>query len=78
MNQSTITSKFQTTVPKEIRNRLDLRPGDVLRWDVDGDSIRMIPARRGFLDRRGTIRVGPGSVVHDIRRARELRGGEGV
>ena len=77
MIQSTITSKYQTTVPKEIRVKLGLRPSDVLRWEATGRDIRVVPARRGFLDRRGSLRVGPGSAADDVRRARALRGTEG-
>ena len=78
MTQSTITSKYQTTVPKEVREKLGLRPQDVLRWEVVGDMIRILPAQRGFLERRGSIRVGKGSVVDDIRRARKMRGRKDV
>ncbi|MEM8962266.1 MAG: AbrB/MazE/SpoVT family DNA-binding domain-containing protein [Acidobacteriota bacterium] len=76
MTQSTITSKFQTTVPKEVREKLGLKPQDVLCWEVSGKDIRVIPARRSFLDRRGSFQVGPGSVVDDIRHARETREAE--
>lgn len=74
MAQSTLTSKFQTTVPKEIRDRIGLRPRDVLCWEVVGNELRIVPARRGFLDRRGSLRVGPGSPTEDIRQARAERG----
>ena len=74
MTQSTITSKYQTTVPKEVRQKLGLRPRDVLCWEVVGGDVRIVPARRSFLDRRGSLHVGPGSVVEDVRRARTLRG----
>ena len=76
MTQSTITSKYQTTVPKEVRQKLGLRPRDALRWEVLGGEARVVPARRGFLDRRGTVSVGPGSPVDDVRTARALRGSE--
>ncbi len=76
MPQSLITAKYQTTVPKEIRQKLDLRSGDTLRWEVVGRDIRVVPARRGFLDRRGSLHVGPGSAVDDVREARRLRGTE--
>lgn len=76
MPQSLITTKYQTTVPKEIRQKLDLRSGDVLRWEVVDRDIRIVPARRSFLDHRGSVRVGPGSVVDDVRQARRLRGTE--
>jgi antitoxin PrlF len=32
---STITAKGQTTVPKEIRDRLKLKPGDKIEYVVD-------------------------------------------
>ena len=76
MAQSTLTSKYQTTVPKEIRLKLGLQPRDVLRWEATDRDVRVVPARRGFLDRRGSLRVGPGSAVDDVRRARALRGTE--
>ncbi len=76
MPQSLITAKYQTTVPKEVRQRLDLRSGDVLRWEVVGDDIRVVPARRGFLERRGSLHVGPGSAAEDVREMRRRRGTE--
>lgn len=76
MTHSTITSKFQTTVPKEIRERLRLERHDVLIWELEGDGARVRPATRRFLARRGGIAVGAGSPVEDVRRARRLRGSE--
>lgn len=78
MTESKITAKFQTTVPKEVRTKLDLRPGDTLRWEVAEGNVRMMPARRGFLDRQGSIHVGPGSAVDDVHRARKMRGRDGT
>ena len=71
---STMTSKHQTTVPKEIREKLRLEPGAVLHWDLDGKEVRVTAERPGFFALRGSIRVGKGSVVADIRKARRLRG----
>jgi len=76
MPQSLITAKYRTTVPKEIRQKLDLRSGDVLRWEVAGRDIRVVPQRRGFLDRRGSLRVAPASAADQVRAARRLRGTE--
>jgi AbrB family looped-hinge helix DNA binding protein len=39
MPTSTITSKGQTTVPKEVRDALDLEPGSKLRWEVRGGTV---------------------------------------
>lgn len=43
---SKITSKAQTTVPKDVREALGLRPGDELEWKPakDGYRVRKAPA----------------------------------
>lgn len=73
---STITSKHQTTVPKEIRERLKLAPGDVLHWELRDGEVRVSAEPPAFFARQGSIRIGRGSVVADVRRARSLRGEE--
>lgn len=78
MAKSTITVKYQTTVPKEVRQKLGVGPSDVLQWEVLGDHVRVTAARPAFLDREGTIRVGPGDPVEDVRRARKLMGIKGL
>ena len=37
MSIATITSKGQTTIPKEIRDKLNLRPGDRISFIVEAD-----------------------------------------
>ncbi len=76
MAVSTITSKNQTTVPKEIREKLRLVPGDVLYWKIQGRELRVSTDPPAFFARKGSIKVGRGSVVADIRRARLLRGSD--
>jgi len=34
---SKITSKGQTTVPREVRAALNSEPGDLIAWDVEAD-----------------------------------------
>lgn len=76
MAHSTITSKYQTTVPKEIREKLGLGPNDVLRWELAGRHAQVSLADTAFLKRQGSIRWGAGSVTEDIERARARRGTE--
>ena len=38
---STLTTKAQTTIPREVRQRLGLRPGDRLIYEIEGDSVRV-------------------------------------
>lgn len=37
MSTSTLTSKGQTTIPKDVRKRLNLHPGDRLECVIDED-----------------------------------------
>jgi AbrB family looped-hinge helix DNA binding protein len=77
MPKSTITSKGQTTVPRQVREQLGVGPGDTLRWETVGNSVHVTVSERAFLNRRGTLRMGPGSVEADIRAARDERGRDG-
>ena len=70
MAKSIITVKYQTTVPKEVREKLGVGPSDVLNWEVAGDHARVTVADPEFLKLRGSIKVGPGDPVEDVRRAR--------
>jgi len=38
MPVSKLTSKGQTTIPKEIRDKLDLKPGDRIRFFIENNS----------------------------------------
>lgn len=78
MAESTITVKFQTTVPKEIREKLGVGPGDVLKWEILGDHVQVATAESAFLLREGRIKVGPGDPVKDVQKARKLMGLKGL
>lgn len=77
MTKSTLRGKNQTTVPKEVRQKLGVGPNDALQWELAGDHVRVKAARPDFLEREGRIKVGPGDPVEDVRRARELMGRKG-
>ena len=38
---SKITSKGQTTLPKEIRDKLGVHSGDTLVYELEGNSVRL-------------------------------------
>jgi antitoxin PrlF len=54
MTYARLTAKGQVTVPKEIRERLHLEPGDVLGYEVEGDEMRVRKVQR--FDAAGTMR----------------------
>ena len=45
MVESRITSKGRTTLPKPVREALGVRPGDRVRYFIQGDEVRIIPVR---------------------------------
>jgi len=54
MSQTTISSKFQIVIPREIRTSMGLKTGEVLQVVGKGGVISLIPDRpakelRGFL-----------------------------
>lgn len=74
--QSIITSKYQTTVPKAIRQRLGLEVSDALEWSVENGKAVVAPIRGAFLRHRNTVAVGSGDIADDIERARHDRVGK--
>ena len=40
-----MTSKYQVSIPKALADRLGVRPGDDVEWEVAGDEFRVRPAR---------------------------------
>ena len=71
--QSVITSKFQTTIPKAVRERLKLSVHDTLEWKVDRGKIVVLPVQKEFLKYRNRIKTGPGKIEDDIKKARQHR-----
>ncbi len=73
--QSVITSKFQTTIPKAVRERLKLSVHDTLEWKVDQGKIVVLPVQKKFFEYRNRIKTGPGKIGEDIKLARQQRVG---
>ena len=69
MVQSTVTSKWQTTLPQPVRKALGLRPGDRVRYFVLDDEVRIVavrPLQRLF----GALRYdGPPVTLEDMEQA---------
>lgn len=63
MSESTVTTKGQTTLPKAVRQALDLGPGDRVRYVILNDGqVRLMRTRRvaglaGLLRREGQAAV---------------------
>lgn len=54
MAKTTVSSKYQIVIPKEVRTRTEVRPGQVYQVIAKGDVISLVPekpisAMRGFV-----------------------------
>ena len=54
MAKTTVSSKYQIVIPKDVRTRTDVRPGQVYQVIAKGDVISLVPdkpisAMRGFV-----------------------------
>lgn len=77
MFESTLTSKGQTTLPRDVRTALGLKPGDRVRYLVlDGGEVRILPTRpvsslAGLLQRPGVEPVSLDAMEEAIARGAE-------
>lgn len=74
MPTSTITSKGQTTVPKEVREVLDVGPGDRLTWEIRGGKVAITTERPSLFRWEGIFKDGPADAVEAVKEARKRRG----
>ena len=69
--RSKITSKFQITIPKKIRERLMLSKNDVLEWTLENGKITVQSSKKPFLNFQGSVKTGSGDISQDIKSARD-------
>jgi len=75
MRTSQLTVKGQITLPKAIRERFRLRPGDRVALEPEADGIKVRPVHRTILDWAGSLRS-PGRALSDDairKRVRKMR-----
>ena len=73
--RSVITSKYQTTIPKEVRDTLKLSVHDAVEWRINGNVAVVSPTQLIFLSRRGAVKTGKGDITAGIAKARLVRSG---
>jgi antitoxin PrlF len=74
MQESTVTAKGQTTLPKDVRAALSIKPGDKLRYLLLDGEVRILRARpirdlKGILKRSGQASVSLGAMEEVIAEA---------
>jgi antitoxin PrlF len=56
MLESTVTDKGQTTVPKEVRDALGIKPRQRLQWDLSPDGTAVVRAEPSALNLFGSLK----------------------
>ena len=55
MPVSVLTKKWQTTIPKDIRNFLGLKPNDKILYLIEGKRVVLKPLKGNILNLRGSV-----------------------
>ena len=71
--RTVITSKFQTTIPKAIRENLRLSINDTIEWKVENGRIVGVPMQKNFLKFKNSVKTGGGNIEDDIKLSRKRR-----
>jgi bifunctional DNA-binding transcriptional regulator/antitoxin component of YhaV-PrlF toxin-antitoxin module len=71
---TTLSAKRQVSVPKSICDRLDIKPGTRIAWDVEGHRLvgRPLP-KEGWRSLIGKHKGGPDLVAELLKQRREDR-----
>jgi bifunctional DNA-binding transcriptional regulator/antitoxin component of YhaV-PrlF toxin-antitoxin module len=70
MAQSTITDKFQTTIPLEVRLALNLRPRQRITYEVRGDGSAVLRPAPGLDELFGSVKLKrPAASAREEKRA---------
>lgn len=68
--ETTVSEGGMVTIPADLRRRLDIEPGDKIRWEGEGEtlSVEIVRQRRGaFADDEVKADLGGDSVeTHDL------------
>lgn len=67
--ETKVSDRGMVTIPADLRRRLDIEPGDKLRWNADEDgnlSVEVVKQRYGAFDDFDPVSMGGnGSETHD-------------
>ena len=64
--ETTVSDRGMVTIPADLRRRLDIEPGDKLRWTADEEgnlSVEIVHQCEGVFDDFGPVDVGETNAV---------------
>ena len=66
--ETTVNDRYAVTIPSAIRSRLDVQPGDKVRWAVTADEsleVEVLKQRKGVFEDFEPIDAGPTDAAED-------------
>ncbi len=63
---STVTTKGQVTIPKEVRDLLHIQPNDKVDFIIEGGRAILVPVKT-LRDLRGAVTARPGATIAEER-----------
>ena len=69
MQTSSITAKGQVTIPASIRKALGLESGGQVAFEIDGDSVKLIPGKKDLRAAFGLIKSDKSVSLDEMERA---------
>jgi AbrB family looped-hinge helix DNA binding protein len=66
--ETAVNDRYAVTIPSAIRSRLDIQPGDRVRWAVTAEEsleIEIVKQRKGVFDDFEPIDAGPTDAAED-------------
>jgi len=73
MNFSREGKRYQTPIPKAVREKLSISINDSLEWIVENGQIVVRPIHNDFLRYQSSVKTGGGDIAADIQTARKHR-----
>lgn len=70
MSLATITSKGQITIPKDIRDKLKLKPSDRVVVTIEDDRAVLKPVHGNILDIGGSVKISTREKPIDFKKVR--------
>ncbi|MGB2727685.1 MAG: AbrB/MazE/SpoVT family DNA-binding domain-containing protein [Halobacteriota archaeon] len=50
MSETKISKRYSTVIPMKVRKAINIAPGDILVWELDGKNLKLFPRRRVELE----------------------------
>ncbi|PSQ21921.1 AbrB family transcriptional regulator [Halobacteriales archaeon QS_9_67_17] len=68
VDETTVNDRYAVTIPAVIRRRLDIEPGDKVRWTLTDDgelSVELVGQRLGVFEDFEPVDMGEGNAAED-------------